>query len=159
MEKRRGPKQNWGIIEGKERRVINLTDNSASVELFQQFMKHSMKSDTSKDQSSRVSYIMGLVSLKSSLETKQSKYIDVTSNALLGLLSSWNRESFISSKSSKRQIEAATIQALSFYIEQCGCLVNSEFYRDSCELLLEQVFSKDRHDLIVKSVRILATSV
>jgi hypothetical protein len=28
MEKRRGPKQNWGIIEGKERRVINLTDNS-----------------------------------------------------------------------------------------------------------------------------------
>lgn len=28
MEKRRGPKENWGIIEGKERRVINLTDNS-----------------------------------------------------------------------------------------------------------------------------------
>ena len=28
MEKRRGPKENWGIIEGKERRVINLTDGS-----------------------------------------------------------------------------------------------------------------------------------
>lgn len=28
MEKRRGPKENWGVIEGKERRVINLTDNS-----------------------------------------------------------------------------------------------------------------------------------
>ena len=28
MEKRRGPKEKWGITEGKERRVINLTDNS-----------------------------------------------------------------------------------------------------------------------------------
>lgn len=28
MEKRRGPRENWGISEGKERRVINLTDNS-----------------------------------------------------------------------------------------------------------------------------------
>jgi Domain of Unknown Function (DUF1080) len=28
MEKRRGPKQNWGITEGKERRIINLTDGS-----------------------------------------------------------------------------------------------------------------------------------
>ena len=28
MEKRRGPKENWGISEGKERRIINLTDNS-----------------------------------------------------------------------------------------------------------------------------------
>jgi hypothetical protein len=28
MEKRRGPKENWGITEGKERRVVNLTDNS-----------------------------------------------------------------------------------------------------------------------------------
>jgi len=28
MEKRRGPKENWGITEGKERRVQNLTDNS-----------------------------------------------------------------------------------------------------------------------------------
>ena len=28
MEKRRGPKENWGITEGKERRVINLTDGS-----------------------------------------------------------------------------------------------------------------------------------
>lgn len=28
MEKRRGPKENWGVSEGKERRVINLTDNS-----------------------------------------------------------------------------------------------------------------------------------
>ncbi len=28
MEKRRGPKENWGITEGKERRVKNLTDNS-----------------------------------------------------------------------------------------------------------------------------------
>ncbi|WP_028665262.1 3-keto-disaccharide hydrolase [Runella zeae] len=28
MEKRRGPKENWGITEGKERRVRNLTDNS-----------------------------------------------------------------------------------------------------------------------------------
>ncbi len=28
MEKRRGPKENWGITEGKERRVENLTDRS-----------------------------------------------------------------------------------------------------------------------------------
>ena len=28
MEKRRGSKENWGITEGKERRVINLTDGS-----------------------------------------------------------------------------------------------------------------------------------
>jgi hypothetical protein len=28
MEKRRGPKANWGVTEGKERRVKNLTDNS-----------------------------------------------------------------------------------------------------------------------------------
>ena len=28
MEKRRGPKENWGITEGKERRVMNLTDGS-----------------------------------------------------------------------------------------------------------------------------------
>jgi hypothetical protein len=28
MEKRRGPKDNWGITEGKERRIINLTDGS-----------------------------------------------------------------------------------------------------------------------------------
>jgi hypothetical protein len=28
METRRGPKENWGIIEGKERRILNLTDGS-----------------------------------------------------------------------------------------------------------------------------------
>lgn len=28
MDKRRGPKENWGITEGKERRVVNLTDGS-----------------------------------------------------------------------------------------------------------------------------------
>ncbi|WP_373522580.1 DUF1080 domain-containing protein [Aquiflexum sp.] len=28
MEERRGPKDNWGVIEGKGRRIINLTDNS-----------------------------------------------------------------------------------------------------------------------------------
>ena len=28
MEKRRGPKENWGIIESKGRRIINLTDSS-----------------------------------------------------------------------------------------------------------------------------------
>ena len=28
MEKRRGPKENWGITEGKERRIINLTEGS-----------------------------------------------------------------------------------------------------------------------------------
>lgn len=28
MESRRGPKENWGITEGKERRIINLTDGS-----------------------------------------------------------------------------------------------------------------------------------
>ncbi|QEH42221.1 DUF1080 domain-containing protein [Chitinophaga sp. XS-30] len=28
MEKRRGPKENWGAVDGKERRIINLTDNS-----------------------------------------------------------------------------------------------------------------------------------
>lgn len=28
MEKRRGPKNEWGVSEGRQRRVINLTDNS-----------------------------------------------------------------------------------------------------------------------------------
>lgn len=28
MEKRRGPKENWGVIEGKGRRILNLTDGS-----------------------------------------------------------------------------------------------------------------------------------
>ncbi len=28
MEKRRGPKENWGITEGKARRILNLTDGS-----------------------------------------------------------------------------------------------------------------------------------
>lgn len=28
MEKRRGPKENWGITEGKKRRIKNLTDDS-----------------------------------------------------------------------------------------------------------------------------------
>ena len=28
MEKRRGPRNNWGITEGKERRIVNLTDGS-----------------------------------------------------------------------------------------------------------------------------------
>jgi hypothetical protein len=28
MEKRRGPKKNWGITEGKERRILNLTEGS-----------------------------------------------------------------------------------------------------------------------------------
>ncbi|HET9824402.1 MAG TPA: DUF1080 domain-containing protein, partial [Chitinophagaceae bacterium] len=28
MEKRRGPRENWGVTEGKERRIQNLTDNS-----------------------------------------------------------------------------------------------------------------------------------
>ena len=28
MESRRGPKKDWGITEGKERRIINLTDGS-----------------------------------------------------------------------------------------------------------------------------------
>lgn len=28
MEERRGPKENWGITEGKERRIKNLTDDS-----------------------------------------------------------------------------------------------------------------------------------
>lgn len=28
MEKRRGPRENWGITEGKERRIVNLTDGS-----------------------------------------------------------------------------------------------------------------------------------
>jgi hypothetical protein len=28
MEKRRGPKENWGVTEGKGRRILNLTDNS-----------------------------------------------------------------------------------------------------------------------------------
>jgi hypothetical protein len=28
MEKRRGPKEKWGIIEGKARRIVNLTDDS-----------------------------------------------------------------------------------------------------------------------------------
>ena len=28
MVKRRGPKENWGIVEGKGRRILNLTDGS-----------------------------------------------------------------------------------------------------------------------------------
>ena len=28
MVKRRGPKENWGITEGKARRILNLTDGS-----------------------------------------------------------------------------------------------------------------------------------
>lgn len=28
MESRRGPKENWGVTEGKGRRILNLTDNS-----------------------------------------------------------------------------------------------------------------------------------
>lgn len=28
MEKRRGTKENWGVTEGKERRIVNLTDDS-----------------------------------------------------------------------------------------------------------------------------------
>lgn len=28
MEKRRGPRKEWGISEGKQRRIVNLTDNS-----------------------------------------------------------------------------------------------------------------------------------
>ncbi len=28
MESRRGPKENWGVIEGKERRIINLTNGT-----------------------------------------------------------------------------------------------------------------------------------
>ena len=28
MEQRRGPKENWGTTEGKERRILNLTDES-----------------------------------------------------------------------------------------------------------------------------------
>jgi len=28
MEQRRGPKEEWGIIEGKKRRILNLTDDS-----------------------------------------------------------------------------------------------------------------------------------
>jgi hypothetical protein len=28
MEKRRGPKSNWGVVDGKERRIVNLTDGS-----------------------------------------------------------------------------------------------------------------------------------
>lgn len=28
MEERRGPRENWGVTEGKERRIINLTDGS-----------------------------------------------------------------------------------------------------------------------------------
>jgi len=31
MEKRRGPKNEWGITEGKQRRILNLTDSSENV--------------------------------------------------------------------------------------------------------------------------------
>ncbi len=31
MEERRGPKENWGITEGKGRRIVNLTDNSENL--------------------------------------------------------------------------------------------------------------------------------
>jgi hypothetical protein len=28
MEKRRGPKSEWGVVDGKQRRIMNLTDGS-----------------------------------------------------------------------------------------------------------------------------------
>lgn len=48
MEQRRGPRENWGITEGKERRIVNLTDgsenpvgewNSMTIECFEDEIK------------------------------------------------------------------------------------------------------------------------
>jgi len=58
MEKRRGPKVNWGITEGKERRIINLTDssekqlgewNTMSIECFQNTIKVWVNGDLVND--------------------------------------------------------------------------------------------------------------
>lgn len=147
-----------GIVLGLIVRLIG-TDNDAINDLYKQFMKHAMKSD-SKEQKSRVSYIMGLVTLKANLELENAKSaVDLSHNALIGLISSWNRENDAESKQFGREIAAASMYALAYYIEKCGCVVNAEFYRDSCELLLEQVFLRNRCEKLVQSVLELAKSL
>lgn len=143
-----------GIVLGLIAKLFN--DSHLINVLFEQSMKHAM-AGTSKNQKSRVCYIMGIVTLKSNLENGND--IELNSNALIGLIASWGREHNSESKSSNREISAASISALAYYIEKCGCTLNSEFYRDSCELLLEQVFIKDRCELMVHSVKELAKSL
>lgn len=143
-----------GIVLGLIVRLFN--DLQSINDLFEQSMKHAM-AVTSKNQKSRVCYIMGIASLKANLEND--RVIELSPNALIGLIASWGRENNVESRSSCREISAASIAALAYYIEKCGGTVNSEFYRDSCELLLEQVFIKGRCDLMVQAVKELAKSL
>ena len=148
-----------GIVLGSIARLLDQTDVKAINDLFEQSMKHAMKTTGSKEQKSRVCYIMGIVILKANLESDHVKAIQLTSNALIGLIASWNRENHFETKGVEKEIAAASIFALAHFIEKCGCFVNSEFYRDSCELILEQVLMRDRNELMVKSVKELAKSL
>jgi hypothetical protein len=148
-----------GIVLGSIVKLFDFSDIEAINDLFEQSMKHAMKSVSSKEQKSRVCYIMGIVALKANLENEHIKVLDLTSNALVGLIASWNRENNFETKGIEREIASASIFGLAYYIEKCGCYLNAQFYRDSCELLLEQVFMKDRNELIVMSVKELAKSL
>ena len=139
-----------GIVMGLMVKLFNEMDFVGIQELFTQFMKHAMKSSTHSKV--RVCYIMGLAALKAHLDHEHLKIIELSSNALIGLLSSWNRENDLEKTIQGQEIVATSIIALNLYLEQCGCLVSSEFYRDTCELLLEQVFLRQRCELTMKAV-------
>ena len=143
-----------GIVMGLLVKLFYGNDEEGIKDVFTQFMKHAMKSPVPSK--SRVSYILGLATLKAHLDCENMKFIDFTANMLIGLLASWNRESDFESKSQGQEIVASTIIALTFYLDKCGCLVKSEFYRDTCELLLEQVFLRQRCELTMKAVLGLA---
>lgn len=143
-----------GIVMGLMVKLFNDNDKEGINDLFTQFMKHAMKAPVACK--SRVCYIMGLTSLKAHLDQNNVKFIDLTGNALVGLFASWNREVDNENKQLCREIVACSIEALTFYLEKCGFLMNSEFYRDTCELLLEQVFWRDKCELTMASVLRLA---
>ena len=146
-----------GLVLGSLVRLC-YSEFSAVDDLFGQFMKHSMKTNENnlKDQKSRVCYIIGLVIMKANLVSLNDRKLELSSNALLGLLASWTREE---DRNHDQEIAAAAISALAYFIEQCGSQVNSEFFRDSCELLLEQIFMKDRSESMIGSVKFLAKSL
>ncbi len=147
-----------GIVLGTIVRLLP-ADNEGINDLFEQFMKHAMKSGSNEHQS-RVCYIMGLVTLKANLELDHIKSeISLSTNALIGLISSWNRENSPETRTIGREIAAASMHSLAFYIEKCGCAAKAEFYRDSCELLLEQVFMRDRCELMSSAILDLAKSL
>ena len=139
-----------GIVMGLMVKLFDEIDSVGIQELFTQFMKHAMKS--SVHSKSRICYIMGLTALKAYLDHEHLKIIEFSSNALIGLLSSWNRENDLEKTIQGQEIVATSVIALNLYLEQCGCLVGSEFYRDTCELLLEQVFLRQRCELTMKAV-------